>query len=265
VPLIPQVSFVADEHLRADLRESAQQRLNEWTRTRIAARLEPLHKLRAAADAKPGAPGALPAFARGIAHQLCESFGSLDRATVSLPDKLGPLIRALGSYGVWIGKRTIYLPKLLRPEAASLLGLLWGVREKMEHIPAAPQAGLTSFEIDGGVARDFLAACGFRVVDERAIRFDMLERLEDELEKGAASGATADVLMPKLVSLLGCGNDELREILAALGWRVLEVADAGTGVRNVWRRAPVRLRKTAERRAPSPTALAELAARFSRR
>jgi ATP-dependent RNA helicase SUPV3L1/SUV3 len=265
VPLIPQVSLVADEHLRADLRESVQQRLNEWTRTRIAARLEPLHKLRAAADAKPGAPGALPAFARGIAHQLCESFGSLDRATISLPDKLGALIRALAPFGVWVGKRTIYLPKLLRPEAASLLGLLWGVREKMEHIPAAPQAGLTSFEIDSDARHDFLAACGFRVVDERAIRFDMLERLEDELEKGAASGATADVLMPKLVSLLGCGNDELREILAALGWRVLEVADAGAGVRNVWRRAPVRLRKAAERRAPSPTALAELAARFSRR
>jgi ATP-dependent RNA helicase SUPV3L1/SUV3 len=264
-PLAPQIALVADEHLRADLRETVQRRLNEWTRTSVAARLEPLHKLRAAADAKPGAPGALPAFARGVAHQLCESFGSLDRATISLPDKLGPLINALKPFGVWIGKRTIYLPKLLRPVAASLLGLLWGVREKIEHIPAAPQAGLTSFEIDSGVAHDFLAACGFRVVDERAIRFDMLERLEDELEKGTASGATADVLMPKLVSLLGCGNDELRDILAALGWRILEVADAGAGVRNVWRRAPVRLRKTAERRAPSPTALAELAARFSRR
>jgi ATP-dependent RNA helicase SUPV3L1/SUV3 len=113
-------------------------------------------------------------------------------------------------------------------------------------------------------------------VVSRAIRFDMLERLEDELEKGTASGATADVLMPKLVSLLGCGNDELKAILSALGWRVMEVADAGAGAHTVWRRAPARPRqpkreKPVERKAkPSPAApsaasLAELAARFSRR
>ncbi len=105
----------------------------------------------------------------------------------------------------------------------------------------------------------------------RAIRFDMLERLEDELEKGAAAGATADVLMPKLVSLLGCGNDELRAILDALGWRVVEVADADAGVRSVWRRAPVRARARErkppppKRGVPSAAALADLAARFKGR
>jgi ATP-dependent RNA helicase SUPV3L1/SUV3 len=265
VPLSPQVALVADEHLRADLRETVQRRLDTWIKARVNARLGPLLALRTAADAKPGTTGALPAFARGIAHQLAENFGSLDRTAIALPDKLGPLIRTLSTFGVWVGKRSIYLPKLLRPEAASLLGLLWGVREKMENIPVAPQPGLTSFELEGTEPNDFLAACGFRVVDDRAIRFDMLERLEDELDKGTTGGATADILMPKLVSLLGCGNDELREILAALGWRVLEVADAGTGVRSVWRRAPVRQRKAPERRTPSPTALADLAARFSRR
>ena len=146
---------------------------------------------------------------------------------------------------------------------------------KHDHIPPHPQAGLTSFEVDAA-PYDFLAACGFRVVVSRAIRFDMLERLEDELEKGAASGATAEVLMPKLVSLLGCGNDEMKEILSALGWRVMEVSDAGAGVRTVWRRAPARHRqpkreKPAERKAkpspatPSAASLAELAARFTRR
>ena len=194
---------------------------------------------------------------------------------LNLPDDLRGHIRALRPFGVWFGKRVIYLPKLLRPEPASLLGLLWGVWSKHDHIPPHPQAGLTSFEIDAA-PYDFLAACGFRVVVSRAIRFDMLERLEDELEKGAASGATADVLMPKLVSLLGCGNDEMKAILSALGWRVMEVADAGAGVRTVWRRAPARQRqpkreKPAERKAkpspatPSAASLAELAARFSRR
>ncbi|MBV9990417.1 MAG: disulfide oxidoreductase [Alphaproteobacteria bacterium] len=246
--LAPGVALVADENLKGEQRESVQRRLDAWLEARIATRLAPLIALRNAADAKPGTPGAIGGFARGIAHQLCEGLGSLDRANVALPDKLGELIGALKSFGVWIGKRTIYLPKLLKPEAASLLGLLWGVQKQLDKLPAPPQAGLTSFETDGSPNREFLAATGFRVVAGRAIRFDMLERLEDTLEKGAAEGATADVLMPKLVSLLGIGNDELRAILDALGWRIVEVADAGAGVRSVWRHAPVRTRERGRER-----------------
>ena len=81
----------------------------------------------------------------------------------------------------------------------------------------------------------FLAAAGFRVIAGRAIRLDMLERLEDVLEKGIIEGATAEALMPKLVSLLGSSNDELREVLAALGWHRTEVA--GETAHSVWRRA----------------------------
>jgi ATP-dependent RNA helicase SUPV3L1/SUV3 len=272
----PNVVLVADENLKGELRDGVQQRLERWMEARIATRLEPLIALRNAADAKAGTETALPGFARAIAHRLTENFGSLDPAILSLPENLGSLIRALRPFGIWFGKRAIYLPKLLRPDAASLLGLLWGVWSKRDHIPPHPQAGLTSFEIDPETPYDFLAACGFRVVVSRAIRFDMLERLEDELGKGAATGVAADVLMPKLVSLLGCSNDELRAILDALGWRVMEVADADAGVRTVWRRAPARQRpqkreKPAERKAkpaptkPSAASLAELAARFAKR
>ena len=270
-PLAPGVSLVADDQLKGDLRGGVQTRLEDWVAARIAQRLAPLLALRQAADAKAGTAGALPGFARGIAHQLAENFGSLDRAALMLPEKLGDLIRALRPFGVWIGRRAITLPKLLRPEAASLLGLLWGVREKLEHLPAPPRPGLTSIDGDDATPPGFLAACGFRVIVRRAIRFDMLERLEGELERGVASGATADLLMPRLVALLGCGNDELREILGALGWRILEVADAGAGVRTVWRhkqsrgRAPSRAKSVERKQAPSPAALADLASRFARR
>jgi ATP-dependent RNA helicase SUPV3L1/SUV3 len=268
-PLAPAVALMADEHLKSELREAMQRRLDGWIAARIAERLAPLLALRDAADAKAGTPGALPGFARGVAYQLVENFGSLNRVLLAEPEQMGNLIRALRPYGVWIGRRTIYLQKLLRPEAASLLGLLWGVHRKLEHIPAAPSAGLTSFPSDG-TSHDFLGACGFRVVAMRALRHDMLERLEDTLEKGAAAGETADVMMPKLVSLLGCGNDELRATLSALGWRVVEVADAGAGVRSVWRHAPVRARGQARRGKGGRTAqpaisLADLAAKFGKR
>jgi ATP-dependent RNA helicase SUPV3L1/SUV3 len=232
-PLAPNVQLLADESVKA--REGMQRRLDDWVRERIAVRLMALVKLREAADAKAGTAGALPGPARGIAHQLCENFGSLERARVTMPDDIGGLIRALKSHGVWIGRRSIYLPKLLRPEAASLLALLWGVWSKLEQLPTPPQPGLTSFANDGDVPEAFLAAAGFRAVAGRAIRLDMLERLEDELEKGNSSGATAEVLTPKLVSLLGSGNDELRDVLAALGWQFVDVA--GDLPKSVLRRA----------------------------
>ncbi|MGZ5923519.1 MAG: helicase-related protein, partial [Rhizomicrobium sp.] len=223
--LEPKVSVLADTNLKGDLRDEIQTRLDKWVAERIAVRLEPLLALRTAMEAKAGTEHALPAAARGIAHQLLESFGSLDRASIALPDDIRPLLRALKIFGVWFGRRTIYLSRMLRPEAASLLALLWSVWNKLEKMPAPPQPGLTSFANDGNLPAPFLAAAGFRIVAKRAIRVDMLDRLEEELEKGATSGAQAESLLPKLVSLLGCSNDELREVLSELGWRIVDVAD----------------------------------------
>ena len=228
-PLAPQVQVMADDHVKA---EPLQARLQAWIDARIAARLQPLLVLRDAADARTGTPGALPAEARGVAHQLAENFAALDRASVTLPDKLGPVLRALRPFGVWMGRRTIYIPRLLRPDAAALLTLLWGIWTKKAFPPAAPAPGLTSFAPDRDSSHDALRAAGFAVTGGRAIRFDMLERLEDELEKGLSSGEDAEALLTRIVSLLGAGKDEARAVLAALGWRTVEVQ----GAQPVWRR-----------------------------
>ncbi|HEY4942535.1 MAG TPA: helicase-related protein [Rhizomicrobium sp.] len=239
-PLEPVVEMLADERLKGDLREGVQARLETFVRERIAARLQPLLALVQSIDAKAGTPDALPAAARGIAHQLIENFGSLERARVSLPDNLGSLVRALKAFGVWFGRRSVYLPKMLRPDAASLLALLWGVWTKQERLHTPPQPGLTSFVNDGNLPGEFLAAAGFRVIARRAIRLDMLERLEEELEKGAASGANAETLLPKLVSLIGSSNEELKTVLTEMGWEIIDVADTGNGVTHVWRKQALR-------------------------
>jgi ATP-dependent RNA helicase SUPV3L1/SUV3 len=237
-PLAPVVETLADEHLKGDLREGVQARLETFVQARIATRLQPLLALVQAIEAKAGTADALPAAARGIAHQLIENFGALERGKVALPDDLRPLLRALKAYGVWFGRRSIYLPKMLRPDAASLLALLWGVWTKQARLYMPPQPGLTSFVNDGNLPAEFLAAAGFRVIARRAIRLDMLERLEEELEKGAASGANAETLLPKLVSLIGSSNDELKTVLTEMGWQIVDVADTGNGVTHVWRKAP---------------------------
>ena len=232
-PLAPVVQMLADEHVKT---EGLQARLDSWMTARITARLGPLLALRDAAEARTGTQSALPGEARGIAHQLAENFGSLDRKTLqnslALPEKIGPQIRALRPFGVWFGRRTVYLPKLLRPDAAGLLTLLWGVWTKKESPPAPPAPGLTSFAVDKGNDTASLQAAGFAVFAGRAIRFDMLERLEDELEKALASGSDAESLQTQIVSLLGSGKDEARSVLAALGWESVEVA----GAKPVWRR-----------------------------
>jgi ATP-dependent RNA helicase SUPV3L1/SUV3 len=126
------------------------------------------------------------------------------------------------------------------------LALLWGVWTKASQLTGPPAPGLTSFARDGE-PHAFLHAAGFQLVGGRAIRFDMLERLEEELDKAAVSGTDAGTLLPKLVSLLGTGNDEARQVLAALGWHQMDVKDAAP----VWRKAKEK-RRQRERQKPPP-------------
>ena len=244
-PLTPAIEMLADAHVKTD---ALQDRLERWMTARTQARLQPLLALRDAADARTGAANALPGEARGIAHQLAESFAALDRATLPLPEKIGPQIRALKSFGVWFGRRTVYLPKLLRPDAAALLTLLWGVWTKKEYPPAPPAPGLTSFAVDQGADAAALHAGGFKPVGGRAIRFDMLERLEDELEKALSSGSDADTLLTRIVSLLGSGKDEARAVLTALSWKSIDVANAAP----VYRRAREKPVKRDKPKKPEP-------------
>jgi ATP-dependent RNA helicase SUPV3L1/SUV3 len=255
--LQPQVSLLADDHVRGDMRERIQKRLDDWIVARIELKLEPLMALRRAADAKAGSQTSLPAEGRGLAHQLCEALGSLDRKDATLPPDERAAVRALRSFGIRFARRSIYMQKMLRPDAASLLALLWGVKHRLEEIPPAPQAGLTSFEFDHDMPNGFLSAAGFRLAGPRAVRLDMLDRLEEELEAAAAKGQTADAAIPKLVSLLGCDRETLEKILSALGWSRVEVANANEPT-SVWRNTgtraePRRRHAPRKKKKPIPT------------
>ena len=237
-PLTPMVSLVADNQLKPEEREAVHQRLTDWTQSRIRNRIGVLLALREAADAKGGSEGAIPSHARGIAHQLCESLGALDRTHLSLPQDLRPLIRSLSPHGVWIGRRTIYLPKLLRPDAASMLVLLWGLWMKSDRLLAAPPPGVTSFELEQHHQTGFLAAAGFKALGRRAVRLDIVERIEHDLELAAAEGSKADDVIPRLISLLGASKEAAQSVIGALGWNEIEVAEGEAGTIKVLRRAP---------------------------
>ncbi|HEX3431972.1 MAG TPA: helicase-related protein [Rhizomicrobium sp.] len=253
-PLEPSLAMLADEQLATELRDGVTARLRTWLTLRIETRLAPLWALRRAADAKAGTPDAIPAAARGIAHQLCEHWGSLDREKATVPSDLRAARAALRPYGVTFGRRSIFLSRLLRPDAAGLLAILWGAGRKQA--PASPPPGLTSFDPEPWLKDDFLAAAGFRRVGRRAIRIDILERLEDELEGAARSGATADMLRARLLSLLGTSDEALDDVLEHLEWTsvpvVRENGDPAVSVlrRKTWR--SVNPTRRGRKRAPAP-------------
>ncbi|MGH6888605.1 MAG: helicase-related protein [Rhizomicrobium sp.] len=236
--LQPNVALICDEELKPENRARILERLRSWLANRIGGRLAPLIALRRAADARTGAPGSLHSHARGVAHQLCESLGSLDRRFAVLPDDLRGARRALTPFGVRFGRHSVFLPRLLRPDAAELLALLSAVWSGAEKIPAPPKAGITSLGADPMLPAGFLAAAGFRQLAGRAIRLDILERLDETLDSAARNGSAAEALLPRLLSLTGTSAARLEPVLHEMGWQTVAVGGADSDVR-VWRRMSI--------------------------
>ena len=139
----------------------------------IGSALQPLVDLRKAEG--------LEGLTRGIAFQLVEAFGVLDRRDVAedLKNLDQDARRLLRNLGVRFGVYHVYIPLLLKPAAASLVALLWGLKEdKLDHkgiseVPAMSAAGRTSFAIDPDVPEELYRVAGFKVAGERAVRVDI--------------------------------------------------------------------------------------------
>ena len=235
-PLKPQLVLLVDEHLQAPDKEKVQERLTAWLNETIRERLKQLVELSEAQD--------LSGLARGIAFRLTESFGVLKRETIA--DELRSLDQAgraqLRRYGVRFGAFNIYFPLLLKPAPAELTLVLWALKHAGEHglsldtLPQPPRAGLTSAPAETGVPEAFYRACGYHVCGPRAVRIDILERLADLIrpllawrpnpENPSAAppkGSTGDggfVVIPEMMSILGCSPEELGAVFTSLGFRL---------------------------------------------
>jgi ATP-dependent RNA helicase SUPV3L1/SUV3 len=230
-PLSPAVVVLADDVLKSDWRDRIRARLEAWIAAHVASTLEPLHALHRAAQAKSG--DVLVAPARGLAFQLAESLGQLERSAATLPADLRTAASALRRFGVKIGRRSIYFPRLTRPGPSHLAGLLWAVHRRLEQIPAPPAPGLTSLAMEPNTPPEFYAAAYFRPLAGRAVRLDILERFEEVLALAAQKGRSCAEIGPQLTSLLGCGNEEVAEVARALGWRRV-TKDQGEAATEVW-------------------------------
>ena len=210
-----------------------QTRLDLWLKTHIEKLLGPLFGLSKAED--------ITGIARGIAFQLIEALGVLERSKISaeMKDLDQPSRALLRKYGVRFGAYHIYFPGLLKPAARSLASLLWAEKQANVDMSALSGAqhlassGRTSFPVDKQLPRDAYRVLGYRQAGERAVRVDILERLADlirpalawresspgEKPAGAFDGRSF-VVTQAMTSLTGSAGEDFASILRALGYRM---------------------------------------------
>jgi ATP-dependent RNA helicase SUPV3L1/SUV3 len=231
--LKPRVRILADERLTAAPRDAVQARLDLWLKSHIERLLEPLFRLAAAED--------VTGIARGVAFQLTEALGVLDRHKVADEVKglEQPARATLRKLGVRFGAYHIYLPLLLKPAARVLATQLWALKhggaEKkgLEAIEQLAASGRTSIAADQEIPKPLYRIAGYRVCGARAVRVDILERLADLIRPalawrpGAASakppGATEGfgfIVTSGMTSLAGCSGENFASVLRALGYRM---------------------------------------------
>src|SRR4029077_299040 len=149
--LAPKVEALASDLLDGPAREEVRKRAAGWVETRIRLGLSELMDARATAE--------LPAGARGIVFQLCESLGVLPRRPIEQQlTQLGEEDRkALARLGVRVGVYSLYFPSMLKPGAIRPRGGLWMVSKGRETIPPLPAEGRTSMDLPRDAERDFYA------------------------------------------------------------------------------------------------------------
>jgi len=231
--LDPRFRILADEHLDAPSRELVQTRIDLWLKAHVQKLLGPLKQLEEAET--------LTGISRGIAFQIAENLGVLERAKVAedikaLDQDSRAALRALG---VRFGAYHLTVPVLLKPAPRALACHLWALKEGGDEIKGLDDilhlaaSGRTSIPVNPETPKPLYRAAGFRVCGKRAVRVDILERLADLIRPaiqyrpgitpGEPPAGAADndgfVVTTTMTSLCGCAGDDFAEILTSLGYR----------------------------------------------
>jgi ATP-dependent RNA helicase SUPV3L1/SUV3 len=231
--LRPRIRIIADEHPTGAQREAVETRLNAWLKAHIEKLLAQLAELAAADD--------VTGIARGVAFQLVEALGVLDRAPVADQVKAldQPARATLRKYGVRFGAYHIYLPALLKPAPRKLATQLWALRHDgtdskvLDDLRHLAGSGRTSITADPAIDPALYRTAGYRACGARAVRVDILERLADLIRpalawrEGASGtrppGAVATggfTVVNTMTSLIGASGEDFASILRALGYRM---------------------------------------------
>ncbi|SKA30381.1 ATP-dependent RNA helicase SUPV3L1/SUV3 [Consotaella salsifontis] len=229
--LKPNIVLLADEQLTGPARDKVAARADRYVTYQVSTVLKPL------ADLQVGL--GLEGAAKGLAYRLYENFGLIQRRDVSEEVRtLDQNARAgLRRLGVRFGAYHIFVPALIKPAPASLVTLLWAIRNDGRDKPGFGDVthllatGRTSAVPDASFEPVFYTLAGYRVLGRRAVRVDILERLADLIRpalawkpgtgrrpEGGYNGSQF-LVTPAMMSILGATSDDMDEVLKALGYR----------------------------------------------
>lgn len=205
----PAVEMNPSEFVDGAARERLRLRLVAFVAAEIDAKLAPLVTALAAP----------PAHLRGVLHRLGEALGLLPGEVVLPADRA-----ALKALGVMAGQFALFIPALLKPQAAAMRALLWALWHGVE-TPHLPPAGLVS--IPAGGNPDFALAMGWLAAGPVMIRLDIAEKLGREL--GYMIRKHPVMLPPQLASRMSIKPEYLPAVLNVLGFRVIPAASLREG------------------------------------
>ncbi|BCM22136.1 helicase-related protein [Mesorhizobium sp. J8] len=229
--LKPRLVLLADEQLTGPARDKVAARAERFVNFQIEQLLKPLVDLKNADQ--------ITGIARGLAFQLVEHFGLINRRDIA--EEMKSLDQegraALRRLGVRFGAYHVFVPALIKPAPAGLVTLLWALKNDGKDKPGfgdvvhALASGRTSVVIDPAFDKTFYKLAGYRNLGRRAVRVDILERLADLIRPatnwkpglgqrpdGAYDGH-AFMVTPPMMSILGATADDMEEILKGLGYR----------------------------------------------
>ena len=231
--LKPRVRVIAEEHLTGAPRDAVEARLDAFVKSHLEKLLGPLFVLSAAED--------VTGIARGVAFQLVEALGVLERQKVA-EDVKGleqPARASLRKYGVRFGAYHIYIPALLKPGPRKLAAQLWALAhdgpqtKALDDLLHLAGSGRTSIPVNREIDAALYGTAGYRVSGERAVRVDILERLADLIRPALSWREGAPGMKPPgavvgggftvvngMTSLTGASGEDFASILRSLGYRM---------------------------------------------
>ncbi|WP_455477940.1 hypothetical protein V3565_04080 [Bartonella sp. B10] len=229
--LNPKPILLADAQLTGEARDQVVQRLERFVIFHFETALKPLFDLRNA--------DTLTNSTTDLALRLVNSLGILPRREIAeivknLDQESRSVLRRLG---VRFGAFHIYVAAILKPTPVKAIMLLWNLKNEnhdktgLNEIFTALDAGRTSLVVDPTYNHKFYQLAGYRVLGQRAVRIDILERLANlirpalhwkqgiEPKPDGAYDGKSFFVTPAMMSILGANGTDMEEILKGLGYQ----------------------------------------------
>lgn len=160
----------------------------------------------------------------GILFQIFENHGWIKRYKVKeLLDALTPEDRKLlKSYGIFIGAFSLHHKQILSHHHHMFMMILWNcfyesANQKLNH------SGQVTIPINTENDADFAAMIGYYPARKKAIRLDILERLNKMIYEAADKGKFT--LTPAMLNMIALSYDDADHLLKSIGFKCVSKDD----------------------------------------